>query len=97
LGVSHSICSSGALGLNGKQYNAHIVPLLSSCWIFLHYARYTEIIGMPMILLVFFLICLGYTFACLPLPTGMVLRKIYEIKFLSIEARLGQPDRDALN
>jgi len=30
-----------------------------------------------MILLVFFLICVGYTFAFLPLPIGMVLLKPY--------------------
>ena len=40
-----------------------------------------------MILLVFFLICVGYTFACLPLPTGMVLLNPYEINVLPIETR----------
>ena len=40
-----------------------------------------------MIFLVFFLICVGYTFAFLPLPAGRVLLKPYEINVLSIEAR----------
>jgi hypothetical protein len=40
-----------------------------------------------MILLVFFLICVGYTFAFLPLPTGIVLIKPYKIKSLTSETR----------
>jgi hypothetical protein len=51
----------------GKRSCMTPPPLLSSCGILLHDACYTAIIGMSMIFLAFFLICVGYTFAFLPL------------------------------
>jgi len=69
LGVSRISVRKSAM----RYASAVIIQLLD----ILHDASYTAIIGMSMILLVFFLICVGYTFRIFCPSIGMVLLKPY--------------------
>jgi hypothetical protein len=60
-----------------------IIQVLDILTLCLLYSNNWEVKGLSG----FLLSAVGYTLAFMPLPTGMVLRKSYQIKVLAIETR----------